>query len=413
MTYEVQRLVENLGNRLKRSVAVDDPALRLLAYNAHVGEVDSARSASILTRRVPQPLVEHIYACGAGTTTGLFTVPARAELGLDVARIGIPVHHRESLLGFVWLLESDGPVTGDQAETLREAAETIAVMLHREFLLGELGRGRERELARDLLSNQADVRAQAADQLIAEDLFAPGPGAALVITLDRGGAALTEADRLALAAGAEFGRSHRSQRQALALKRPDHAVLLLGESASSGRRSPQELGYTIRDRVLAEAAEGAGCWIGLGRSRRQLADFYGSYAEARRAAKVARVVRVLGPVVHHNELGVYGLLAELPTQRLTENLHPGVQRLLDRHTAGDNALLLTIETFLDNAGEVKRTSDQLHIHRTTLYYRLKRVEEITGLDLSTGDDRLALQLAFKIARLLEPADDGQPADLES
>jgi sugar diacid utilization regulator len=402
VAYELQRLVENLSNRLNRSVAVDGPGLHLLAYSPHLGAVDSARTGSILKRSVHPDLVDYVYQRGAGKATDLFTVPACAELGLDIARIGMPVHHQDSLLGFVWMLASDGPVTDEQADAVRRAADTVAVMLHREYLIGELSRGRERELTRDLLTDQAGVRARAAAQLITENLFSAGPAAVLVVALARGGGApLTDQDRLAIAAGVEFGRSKRTPRQALTLERPDHGVLLLSQDGPKARKSTLELGHAIRERVLAEAADGVECWVGLGGTHADPADLYDSYLHARRAADVARVVGVLGPVVRHGELGVYGLLAELPTRLLADNLHPGVRLLLDRDD-GDDALVSTVETFLDNAGEVKRTSDQLHIHRTSLYHRLKRVQAISGLDLSVGDDRLALQLGLKIARLVEP-----------
>jgi DNA-binding PucR family transcriptional regulator len=41
----------------------------------------------------------------------------------------------------------------------------------------------------------------------------------------------------------------------------------------------------------------------------------------------------------------------------------------------------------------------LGIHRQTLYYRLSRVEQLTGLDLDDGEDRLLLHMALKGARL--------------
>lgn len=58
--------------------------------------------------------------------------------------------------------------------------------------------------------------------------------------------------------------------------------------------------------------------------------------------------------------------------------------------------------YLDTAGDAKRTVAQLHIHRATLYYRLRRIEELTDLDLSRGDDRLAAHLSLKLARLVGP-----------
>jgi DNA-binding PucR family transcriptional regulator len=44
----------------------------------------------------------------------------------------------------------------------------------------------------------------------------------------------------------------------------------------------------------------------------------------------------------------------------------------------------------------------LGIHRQTLYYRLSRIERLTGLDLGEGEDRLLLHMALKHARLQAP-----------
>ncbi len=401
MVSKLQRLVESLGNRLRRSVAIDDPHLHLLAYNPHVSEVDAARTGSILKRSVSRDVVEYIYQRGGGTAVDLFTVPARPELGLDVARIGMPIRHQGALLGFLWLLASDGPVSDEQADAMRRAADTVAMIMHREYLLGELGRDRERELTRDLLVEQTGARARAAEQLVAENLFSADRAVAIVVEINRADGSLTDLDRLALAAGVEFGRSHRSERHALTLERPDHAILLLTQDDPNGRQSLIDLGHAIRERVLRELEDGSSCWVGIGESQDNLEDVHISYAGARRAADVARAVRLLGAVVHASELGVYGMLAELPADRLADSLDPGLRALFERGSAADDALLLTIETFLDNAGDVKRTADQLMIHRTSLYYRLKRIEEVTGLDLSVGDDRLALHLGLKIARMMD------------
>jgi len=51
------------------------------------------------------------------------------------------------------------------------------------------------------------------------------------------------------------------------------------------------------------------------------------------------------------------------------------------------------------AGQAGRTAAELGIHRQTLYYRLSRVEQLTGLDLDDGEDRLLLHMALKGARL--------------
>jgi DNA-binding PucR family transcriptional regulator len=62
-------------------------------------------------------------------------------------------------------------------------------------------------------------------------------------------------------------------------------------------------------------------------------------------------------------------------------------------------LVDTLEAYLDRAGDAKATAEALSLHRATLYYRLNRIEEITGARLKTGEDRLALHLGLRLARL--------------
>src|ERR1035437_11029860 len=54
------------------------------------------------------------------------------------------------------------------------------------------------------------------------------------------------------------------------------------------------------------------------------------------------------------------------------------------------------ETFLDCAGEVQRAARERRVHRTTLYYRLGRAEQISGLNLRDGRDRLLLLLLLHL-----------------
>jgi len=59
----------------------------------------------------------------------------------------------------------------------------------------------------------------------------------------------------------------------------------------------------------------------------------------------------------------------------------------------------TSQAYRRPSGQAGRTATALGIHRQTLYYRLARVEQLTGLDLDDGEDRLLLHMALKTARL--------------
>lgn len=91
-------------------------------------------------------------------------------------------------------------------------------------------------------------------------------------------------------------------------------------------------------------------------------------------------------------LGVWHLIVAAAPELRAADLHPGADVLAVRPD-----LLLTARTLLDNGGDVTATAAELHIHRTTLYYRLERIEALTGVNLKTSRQRDDLHMALRLA----------------
>ena len=120
------------------------------------------------------------------------------------------------------------------------------------------------------------------------------------------------------------------------------------------------------------------------------------------AARVATAVPATRPIARWADLGVYRLLAAVPGPELAKLLlDPPVSKLVD---APDTTLAETVKAFLDRAGNVQDTATALHIHRQTLYSRLAKAEQQTGLSLGDGHDRLRLHLGLILGPLLEAFD---------
>ncbi|MFJ8852428.1 PucR family transcriptional regulator [Streptomyces sp. NPDC102437] len=96
------------------------------------------------------------------------------------------------------------------------------------------------------------------------------------------------------------------------------------------------------------------------------------------------------------------MLLQLPEHA---SLVPKPLRTLTEAHGGDR-LRGTLRCFLEHAGSIPRTADTLGIHRTSLYYRLRQIQEITGLDLDDGAHLLTLHLGLRIEELLDPGTDG-------
>ncbi|MFE2757753.1 PucR family transcriptional regulator [Actinosynnema sp. NPDC059335] len=110
-----------------------------------------------------------------------------------------------------------------------------------------------------------------------------------------------------------------------------------------------------------------------------------AYQQALAAAELARLDPALPDRVRWSELGAYRLLLGAPPEEVLAGL--------------SEVLLRTLEVYLDAGCEVRAAARRLHLHRTSLYYRLGRIAELTGRDLSDGGARLELHLALKLVRL--------------
>jgi sugar diacid utilization regulator len=138
--------------------------------------------------------------------------------------------------------------------------------------------------------------------------------------------------------------------------------------------------------------------VGIGAQRPRLADAIHSYDEAVQSARVGVQLPALGPLVSWSNLGIYRMLSQVDGRHLdVATIHPGLRRLLGEEA--NQVLLQTLEAYLDLAGNAHATAERLRLHRTTLYYRLHRVEQLAETDLKDGNERLCLHLALKLARL--------------
>jgi purine catabolism regulator len=64
-------------------------------------------------------------------------------------------------------------------------------------------------------------------------------------------------------------------------------------------------------------------------------------------------------------------------------------------------LLRSLEAFLEHNGQWEGAARELYCHRHTLRYRIRRVEELTGRDLSSARDRIEFWLALRARELVQ------------
>ncbi|WP_406145760.1 PucR family transcriptional regulator [Streptomyces sp. NBC_01012] len=379
MKGDYQELVDEISALLSAPATLENRDFGLVAFGAHDSDDDTAmdpvRTRSILTRRSTPAVRAWFEGFGITRATGPVRIPAAPEAGVFRDRICLPVRHGGVVLGYVWLLDADpGPTEGQLTSAMDVAARIGALLadeqragadLSREFgAVLVAGRGWQRDMAVAALH---DALGADADGLHTVVCVTPWPGETPSVRTVPSAAALATAP---VAGG-----------QALA------GLIRL--------RSPEALDPATTAAERLRSATGPAATGGIAAARRGLAELADSWHEALSAARAASAESRFGPVADWSAIGPYRLLAALPGSADTAP-DRAVRPLL---TPPHAELARTAEVFLDRAGQAGRTAAELGIHRQTLYYRLARIQQLTGLDLNDGEDRLLLHMALKQARL--------------
>ncbi|HZF87990.1 helix-turn-helix domain-containing protein [Streptomyces sp.] len=380
---DYQELVDEISELLGAPATLENRDFELIAFGAYDSEgeldasaLDPVRTRSILTRRSTAAVRAWFEGFGITRATGPVRIPPTPEAGVYRGRICLPVRHRGVVLGYVWLLEDEPGPSERQLAAAMEVTARIGALLADEAQHGA-------DLTRELRAVLATERGWQRDMAVAALRTALGPrgdGPHAVVCVapwpsadpDDAPSARALPHTTALCT-VPWGTTGQSLAALVRLRAADVTAPALSTAS----------------RLLREGARAAG----VSQPRAGLAELGTSWREASAAARAALAEPRLGPVAEWAGVGPYRLLTALPPEAVHD---PAVAPLL---SPAHQELARTAEVYLDRAGQAGRTAAELGIHRQTLYYRLSRVEQLTGLDLDDGEDRLLLHMALKGARL--------------
>ncbi|MET8475194.1 helix-turn-helix domain-containing protein [Streptomyces sp. NPDC006422] len=384
---DYQDLVDEISALLGAPATLENRDFRLIAFGAQVSDsdtefdetaLDPVRTRSILTRGSTSAVRTWFEGFGIASAREPVRIPATPEAGVYRGRICLPVRHHGFVLGYVWLLDDEPGPTAEQLDAAMEVAGRIGALLADEAQAGA-------DLTREFHSVLTAERGWQRDMAVAALRTALGsraPGLHTVVCV----APWPSADpddapsvRTIPAADALCTVPWGATGQCLALLVRLRSREALAPALTAAAK--------LRDRAGSPVA------TGIGAARDDLAELATAWQEATATARAALADPRLGPDAQWSAIGPYRLLTALPVEAVHD---PVIAPLL---SPAHRQLARTAEAFLDCAGQAGRTAAALGIHRQTLYYRLSRVEQLTGLDLDEGEDRLLLHMGLKASRL--------------
>lgn len=383
---DLKELAGRLAELIGQSISIENERFEILA-SANIAEVDEARRFTVSEGRTDPRLVramdEHGILAEIQRTLRPVHIEPMPEVGLEMERILAPIVVHGDIYGYVWIIAHGRPLTDLDRIAINSGATIAALML----LYQESVQSAEASLKGGLLS-----------QLIQGET---GREAILTDQALRYGVDLTRPFVLLLVEYPE-----RSTVKILQLyRRVNRLATTYNWNAVVGQFAGQVVILAqAGDNILTAAeqirAEVNGALrVGISAANQGAQAVSAAYQQCREVLHITTRLDATHPIVYFDNLGyLHTLYSAGKNALLTNPFAPLVRRLLDE---AQPDLFQTLEAYLDAGGNGVQTADTLHIHRSTLNYRLERIREICGFDLSDPLERTNLQVALKLLRLFE------------
>ncbi|HEX6446202.1 MAG TPA: helix-turn-helix domain-containing protein [Streptosporangiales bacterium] len=390
-------VANSLSDLLGAPITIEDLSSRILAFSADQDEADDARKASVLGQQVPRQYNDELVGRGAfrrlyGSDRPIFI----DSIGPGVRpRVAMRIRAGSEVLGSIWAVLDALPGERQQ-QAMIEAANIAAIVMLRSRVAADASLRIRTAIVTGLLEGGTAAReaaAQLGERITGGCVIAAGlhaddaaTGAALSADLDRVSRALSMLLRSEVPAAvvAAVGDTIYAVVPGRDGVEPDVEHLRRLAVAFVRRQgSGDELAVAVGP-VVTDATQ-------LDRSRRE-------------ADLTLRVLRAGtgGPhrqVACARDVQVQCLLMQLSDLMAGQDvkLSGPLDRLREYDLRHDATLEPTLRAWLDSFGDVAMAAAALHVHKNTLRYRLARIVEIAGVDLSDPEARFALMLQFRLA----------------
>ena len=331
-----------------------------------------------------------------GGATRLTRVPARRPLGEGVVGLCVALLVGREVRGAVAVVEAHGSLDDFASFALTHAAQVVSFLLLKRLASLE-GRGAAMSFLVDSLLRDELPSEEAVERALVLGLRLARPCAALVV----GGGARGERGRAGGVAGGAAQADGLRRALSKALGGEPHALALEGETVTvlvqADAPDSDDALRTLGERLLSAATEEG--WrapgVGIGSPRSGLEGLRRSRAEALLAYQACQR-RGGGRALRFASLGVERILAQIPPSALTlEYVRATLGALEDQPE-----LLRTLQVFVETGGRKLETARRIPLHRSTLEYRLDKIANLLGVDLSLPERQFELWLALRLRQAL-------------
>ncbi len=393
---------------LDAPVTIEDRSSRVLAFSGRQDEADPSRVETILGRQVPERFSRLLTERGVfrdlyRNAEPLYIEPLRAySEGFTLPRVAVAVRAGDEVLGSIWVAVHE-PLSEERSQAMRDAAKLVALHMLRLRAGADVQRRLRADLVRTALEGEAGAR-EALDRL--------GLSGQPVVVLALG---ILERAQAEPSIDGEANLAAERQRLADALAmhlsavHPRCAAALVGDVAygllpiQRDQVDGEERAVRIAKEFIDRIGERVSAVVGVGPVVFDAAHLAQARSSADRALRVLRTGQRAQRVARLADIQVESLVLELRDLVISRGDEPTgpIARLAAYDQQHRTNLVHTLRAWLDAFGDVAAAAASVYVHPNTFRYRLRRLAEVGGIDLTDPDARFAAMLQLRVISLQE------------
>ncbi|MBZ9535405.1 PucR family transcriptional regulator [Cytobacillus oceanisediminis] len=391
----LESFADHVSELLGCPITLEDPHHRVLVYSSHDEETDMVRISTIISRRVPEKVINRLWKDGVIPQLLQSKKPIRIkekkEIGLG-NRVAVSIWRGEEVIGYIWAIELGTTITEEKMGLLENAA-TVARHLLARFATNKTPTLQDnQEFFWRMLTGYV-TKADVDEKLKEIGISSLGSFTVMIFPFSK--MITKEIEKhilylLKVSQDVKISFSTIDDNELVILASP------LGDSRNSiacFKKFISNFQQNLEERFSIKQVKGS-----FGGIYKQYGDVPKSFREARTVLEVReRFPQEAGTFFHYQELGIYqflDILLEKRRQDGSENV--AIRNLKEYDQTHNTELLATLEIYLDEGESMQKTAARLHIHPNTLAYRLKRMIEIMEVDLSVPSQKFMIYLDLKL-----------------
>lgn len=384
---------------LQCPITIEDVNHRLLAYSTHDERTDPARIGTIMGRRVPEKVINNLWKEGIIPDLLKNREPIRVKKRDDIGlgdRVAISIWNKEDVLGFIWALEIEKSLTEQDCLLLKKYAEVVKSKLLQLQARKNQKEERSQEFFWKLLTNHMQVNTEIMENFY---LLQITPASLFTVSVFRFEQGITNEKEKQISYLLKT-----SQHLKVLLYTIDRNQLILLTSLDNVKRPSHEINNFIETFVYNMEKR-----YGIKSIKPAFSSVYSDYQKISKAYKETLTVLSIKEkfpsdttnIHSYQNLGIYQLIDLLLEQRKDEEYENQALQKLDEYDQKYNCNLIeTLETYLNKDSNVGEVAKALNIHANTLSYRLKRIYEISEIDLKDPNQKMILYLDLKLKKFM-------------